>query len=100
MNGHKPFRGTFDNSTLGTGFMTIFNSVGGEYTDLVVAIYKQAIDDIIAPEPRNFEKKKQWIRDKNDAERFLKKNPYDLQVDFDGIIKKLKGENNNANRSI
>lgn len=100
MNKHKSFRMNYDVSTTGTGFLTMFNSVGGEYTDLLAAIYKQAIDDIIAPEPRNFEKKKQWIRDKNDAELFIKKNPYELQVDFDGIIKKLKGENNNANRSI
>ncbi len=94
MNKHKPFRSNFDTSTLGTGFTTLYTQSGSEYTDLVVAIYKQAIDDIIAPEPRNFEKKKQWIRDKCSAEIFLKKNPYELQVDFDGIIKKLKGENN------
>mgnify|MGYP003302561375 CR=1 FL=1 len=61
MNKHKPFRSNFDTSPLGSDFMTIFNSVNGEYIDLVVAIYKQAIDDIVAPEPRNFEKKKQHI---------------------------------------
>lgn len=94
MNKHKPFRGYFDNSTLGTGFASILTTVNGEYTDLIVAIYKQAIDDIVAPEPRNFEKKKQWLRDKSDAELFIKKNPYELQMDFDGIIKKLKGETN------
>lgn len=100
MNRHKPFRSNFDISTLGSGFITMFTRSNDGYTDLVVAIYKQAIDDIVAPEPRNFEKKKQWIRDKCDAELFIKKNPYELQVDFDGIIKKLKGEDNNANRSI
>lgn len=100
MNKHKPFRSNFDTSTLGTGFMTVFTSTNAEYMELVVAIYKQAIDDIVAPEPRNFEKKKQWIRDKSSAELFIKNNPYELQMDFDGIIKKLKGEDNNANRSV
>lgn len=57
------------------------------YNDLLVAIYKQAIEDAAFARGA----------DAADAKIFLMKNPYGLQADFDGIIKKLRGGENEKN---
>lgn len=58
------------------------------YNDLLAAIYKQAIEDIVY---------NKGSAHAADAKIFLKRNPYGLAVDFDGIIKKLRGEENEKN---
>lgn len=57
------------------------------YNDLLAAIYKQAIDDAMY-------KGGAYAAD---AKTFLKKNPYGLAVDFDGIINKLRGGEDEKN---
>lgn len=52
------------------------------YYAFVAAIYKQAVDDAI----------EQCCTDAANARRFLKNNPYGLNVDFDSIITKLQEE--------
>lgn len=54
------------------------------YYELLAAIYKQAIEDALFA----------MGEDAASAKMFLKQNPFGLQADFDGIIKKLRGEEN------
>lgn len=57
------------------------------YNDLLVAIYKQAIEDVAFG----------GGNDAANAKIFLQKNPYGLTADFDGIINKLRGGENEKN---
>ena len=57
------------------------------YNNLLVAIYKQAIEDAVFARGA----------DAANAKIFLQKNPYGLNVDFDSIIKKLRGGENEKN---
>lgn len=71
-----------------TGNGVIFTDpLKDNYNELLAAIYKQAIEDIIY---------KGGVYEA-DARVFLKKNPYGLNVDFDGIINKLRGKENEEN---
>lgn len=54
------------------------------YNELLAAIYKQAIEDAAFA----------CGADAASAKMFLKQNPFGLQADFDGIIKKLRGGEN------
>lgn len=79
---HKKGGRPMDFDTRGSGF--VFNDpLKSNYNDLLAAIYKQAIFDVF--EQNAYE---------SDARLFLKKNPYGLNADFDGIIKKLRGGEN------
>ena len=68
-------------------FLYVNDPLKENYYDLLAAIYKQAIED--ATYARG--------ADAASAKMFLKKNPFGLQADFDGIIKKLKGGENEEN---
>ena len=57
------------------------------YINLIVAIYKQAVDDALYYKGKY----------EQDARLFLQKNPYGLNVDFDSVIKQLKGGENEKN---
>ena len=76
-----------DFDTFARGHVYIDNPFKDNYNDLIVAIYKQAIDDII-------HKGGEYAAD---ARLFLKKNPYGLCVDFDDIINKLRGGEDETN---
>lgn len=69
------------------GFLFDNDPLKQNYYDLLVAIYKQAIEDAVFARGA----------DAANAKIFLQKNPYGLNVDFDGIIKKLRGGENEKN---
>ena len=81
---YKHYHRVKDFDTTGSGFM--FDPLKSNYNDLLAAIYKQAIFDVF-----------QRNAYESDARLFLKKNPYGLNADFDGIIKKLRGGENEKN---